>query len=422
MKRYTTYKDSGVQWLGEIPSHWEKWKVKHLFHIGRGRVIAQTELTEAGYPVYSSQTLNNGCLGLIPTYDYDCTQLTWTTDGVNAGTVFLREGKHNCTNVCGTLLPKKNDNDIHFLKYALGLTAFFHKRKDTNGYKIMNNEMAEITLFLPPLPEQQAIAAYLDTQTANLDTAIAQQQQLISLLQERKQIIINHAVTRGLDNNVALKNSGVDWIGEMPEHWKVCKTLFCLSMPITDGPHTTPQIFDEGIPFVSAEAVSAGNGKIDFSHVRGYISESFYNECCKKYIPAVDDIYMIKSGATTGRIAIVDTERKFTIWSPLAVFRVNKEILLSKYLFYYLKSSKYQKQIELNWSYGTQQNIGMRTLEKIKVVYPPKAEQHSIVEYLDERCFKIDIAIESIKQQIALLQERKQIIINEVVTGKVKIM
>ena len=92
-------KDSGIEWIGEIPQEWDIVRVKHIFNIGRGRVIAQYELEEAGFPVYSSQTQNDGCLGYISTFDYDCSQLTWTTDGANAGTVFLRDGKHNCTNV-----------------------------------------------------------------------------------------------------------------------------------------------------------------------------------------------------------------------------------------------------------------------------------------------------------------------------------
>lgn len=142
-------KDSGVDWIGKIPQKWKLVRVKHLFSLGRGRVIAKTELDENGlYPVYSSQTKNQGILGYINTYDFDKRQLTWTTDGANAGTVFLRDGKYNCTNVCGTLLPKLDNFSLRYMKYALEYIAIFHKRADTNGYKIMNNEMAEIKQFI----------------------------------------------------------------------------------------------------------------------------------------------------------------------------------------------------------------------------------------------------------------------------------
>ena len=197
-----------------------------------------------------------------------------------------------------------------------------------------------------------------------------------------------------------MKNSGIPYIGEIPSHWRITKTLHCLSMPITDGPHTTPELYDSGVPFISAEAVSCGNGKIDFSHMRGYISEDFYEECCKKYVPQIDDIYMIKSGATTGRVAIVDTDRIFTIWSPLAAFRANRKRVFPKFLFYALQSDSYQKQVELGWTYGTQQNIGMRTLETLKVCLPPLDEQVTIVAYLDRQFSVIDSIIDEAKASI----------------------
>ena len=192
-----------------------------------------------------------------------------------------------------------------------------------------------------------------------------------------------------------MKDSGIEWIGEIPENWSVGKTLYGLSMPITDGPHETPELYEEGIPFVSAEAVSNGNGKIDFEHIRGYISKEYYDECCKKYTPAINDIYMIKSGATTGKIALVDTKEIFTIWSPLAVFRCNKNKCYYKYLYYVLQSDCYQKQIENGWSFGTQQNIGMRTLEKLLICYPEIQEQARIADYLDKKCAEIDAIIDA---------------------------
>lgn len=206
-----------------------------------------------------------------------------------------------------------------------------------------------------------------------------------------------------------MKDSGVEWIGEIPEDWNVGKTLYALSMPITDGPHETPELFDEGIPFISAEAVSCGNGHIDFEHIRGFISQEFYEECCKKYIPQINDIYMIKSGATTGKVAKVETQKLFTIWSPLAVFRVEPQRCYYEYLYYFIQSDAYQKQIENKWTYGTQQNIGMRTLEKLMICFPSITQQKLIADYLDSKCSKIDEIIEKLK-------EYKISIITEVVT------
>lgn len=130
---------------------------------------------------------------------------------------------------------------------------------------------------------------------------------------------------------------------------------------------------------------------------------------------------MIKSGATTGKVAIVDTDKKFTIWSPLAVFRVNKKKVLPYFLYYSLQSRYYQLQVQDKWSFGTQQNIGMRMLEKLILCYPSIEEQAKIVEFIKKNVDNFDSAISNCQRQIALLQERKQIIINEVVTGKVKV-
>ena len=216
-----------------------------------------------------------------------------------------------------------------------------------------------------------------------------------------------------------MKDSGVEWIGEIPADWNVGKTLYALSMPITDGPHETPELFEEGIPFVSAEAVSCGNGHLDFEHIRGFISQDFYDECCKKYIPEMHDIYMIKSGATTGKVAKVETEKLFTIWSPLAVFRTNPKKCFYEYLYYFIQSDAYQKQIENKWTYGTQQNIGMRTLEKLMICFPSIDQQMNIADYLDVKCSKIDEIIEKQLSIIEKLKEYKLSIITEAVTSEI---
>ena len=130
---------------------------------------------------------------------------------------------------------------------------------------------------------------------------------------------------------------------------------------------------------------------------------------------------MIKSGATTGRIAMVKTDEVFTIWSPLAVFRADNKRITPQFLFYALMSDYYQRQVQLNWSYGTQQNIGMRTLEKLKIALPPIDEQEKIVTEIVNRTQSLNEAIKKAKKQIDLLREYKQSLITEIVTGKQKI-
>jgi type I restriction enzyme S subunit len=147
------------------------------------------------YPIYSSQTKDRGIMGYVNTYDFDVTQLTWTTDGANAGTVFLREGRHNCTNVCGTLQPKTKEFDMHFAEYAIGYVSFFNKRPDTNGYKIMNNEMANILFAVPPIEEQINISTFLNTITIQFNKFIIQKERLILELESYKKSLIYEVVT-----------------------------------------------------------------------------------------------------------------------------------------------------------------------------------------------------------------------------------
>ena len=190
------FKDSDINYINDIPEHWKIERIKDLFYIGRGRVIGQELLVEHGkYPVYSSQTENNGCLGFIETYDFDNDLLTWTTDGANAGTVFRRSGKFNCTNVCGTLIPKRRNLDLDYVVYALQESATHNKRIDTNGAKIMNNEMAVINIAFPPLKEQTKIANYLDNKTQTIDKIVSNINTQIQTLKELRKTLINDAVT-----------------------------------------------------------------------------------------------------------------------------------------------------------------------------------------------------------------------------------
>jgi type I restriction enzyme S subunit len=203
-------------------------------------------------------------------------------------------------------------------------------------------------------------------------------------------------------------------LAEVPSYWKITSIKHILQIPITDGPHTTPRLYDEGIPFISAEAIK--NGKIDFDKKRGYISLDDYTFFSNKYVPKKNDIYMVKSGATTGNIAIVETDEIFTIWSPLAVFRANKNKVQPIFLLYYLGSSNLRYLVELNWSYGTQQNIGMGVLSDLPICYPSLIEQTKISNYLDYKTSLVDNLITKKEQLIEKLKEQRQAIINEAVT------
>ncbi len=210
------------------------------------------------------------------------------------------------------------------------------------------------------------------------------------------------------------KISNAKYFNVQPNQWTRVKLKHVLKSPITDGPHETPELIDDGIPFVSAEAIKSL--RVNFNLKRGYISRSDHERFCKKCKPQRGDILLVKSGATTGNIALVDTDEEFSVWSPLALIRSDPAIVLNTYLFQYLQSSEFRCQVELFWNYGTQQNIGMEVLGNQYVVYPPIPIQHAIVAYLNRKTVQIDRIIAYKETLIELLKETRQSIISEAVT------
>ena len=445
-RRYEKMRDSGVAWIGMVPENATIVRLKHL-----------TAYIESGTSVNAGQSpAQNSAFGILKT---SCVSKFVFSPGENKSVNLDEYNRVHCpvchntiivsrmntpdlVGACGYVdrdylnlfLPDrlwqvhfKTSVNVKYLWYYLQSCAVrqYYASLATGTSSSMQNISQQQFLNVPVVlfPDTFAfqIVAFLDNKCQQIDALIAEAKASIEEYKAWKASIIYEAVTKGLDPQAEMKDSGVEWIGEIPEEWYVCKTLFVLQMPITDGPHTTPELYAAGVPFVSAEAVSCGNGRIDFNHIRGYISEGFYQECCKKYIPQKDDIYMIKSGATTGKVAIVDVDTKFTIWSPLAAFRVNPKKVLPRYLFYFLQSPAYQKQVELGWSFGTQQNIGMRTLEKLKICVPPLSVQQEIIRYLDEKSKKLDAIIKEKTDLISDLESYKKSLIYEVVTGKRKV-
>lgn len=400
-------KDSGIEWIGEIPKNWDLPKVKQLFYIGRGRVISQLDLEDSGYPVYSSQTKNNGCLGYIKTYDFDRSQLTWTTDGANAGTVFLREGKHNCTNVCGTLMPKTENNNLVFLKFALEYIATFHKRADINGYKIMNNEMAEIRVILPPLEEQRKIAEFLDEKCSHIDSVLDKTKASIEEYKKLKQAVITQAVTKGIRPNRPMKDSKSVWFTQIPIDWemKKIKYLFSIKKDIAgkEG-YTVLSITQKGIK------------PKDLTKNEGQLAENYSNY----QLVSIGDFAMNHMDLLTGW---VDISKYEGVTSPdYRVFTLrHKENSSSRYYLYLLQMC-YSNKIFYGLGQGVS-GLGRWRLQADKflnffISEPSYTEQEEIADYLNIKYAEIDKLIEKKEQLISELETYKKSLIYEYVTGK----
>ena len=429
-KQYPSYKNSGVEWLGDVPEHWQQKPIWSLFK----RVKRTNFPTEHLLSVYRDY-------GVIPkdsrddnhnraSEDLTPYQLVCVNDLVInkmkawQGSIAISELKGIVSPAYYIYQPKTEyySKYIHFLirsAYYIQSYKNYSKGIRVNQWDLEHEAFTHIDLLLPSLEEQQKIVAFLNTETARIDNLIAKQEKLIKLLEEQRKSVISHAVTKGLNPNAPMKDSGVEWLGEVPEHWMIPSSKYLLEIPITDGPHETPNFVDGGIPFISAEAIS--KGKIDFDKKRGYITPELNAIYSKKYSPKIEDIYMVKSGATTGKVAMVETSDEFNIWSPLAVFRCNKNKVLPKFLLAVFNSSHFYDALVLNWSYGTQQNIGMGVLSNIEIPCPPLKEQAEIIQHLDAQNTKFDKLIGTQSALIEKLKEYRSSIISHAVTGKIDV-
>ena len=202
--------------------------------------------------------------------------------------------------------------------------------------------------------------------------------------------------------------------GKIPTHWKKLALKRLVSVPITDGPHETPEFVAEGVPFVSAESV--WDGTIHMESMRGFISAETHAIYSKKYRPQRDDVLIVKSGSTTGKIAFVNFDTLFNIWSPLAAIRCSPKRAISKFIFYSLTSSYFQDLIRVSWSFGTQPNIGMEVIENLAVFVPPVSEQQHIADFLDRKTAEVDALITKKRALIEKLKEKRSSLISRTVT------
>ena len=350
-------------------------------------------------------------MGYIPTFDYEGEALTWTTDGANAGTVFYRNGKFNCTNVCGVLQLKDNSSFIKYMLYSVGFSAFNCRRADTNGYKIMSNEMAEIQITVPPRYDQQKIAEFLDKKCCEVDEMIALQEQIIEELKAYKQSVITEAVTKGLNPNAPMRDSGVEWIGQIPEHWKIeqFRRLFDIK-----------KIIANELGYDVLSVTQGGLKAKDLSTNEGQMALDY----SKYQLVGVDDYVMNHMDLLTG---FVDCSKQIGVTSPdYRVFKAKQKSDISLPFFLRIFQTCYKLRIFYHLGQGVsgmgRWRLPAEQLKLFSLPIPPLAEQQAIANYLDKKCGEIDELISIKQQKIESLKEYKKSIIYEYVTGKKEVV
>jgi len=432
-------KESGVDWIGQIPEEWEVVRLQDVGDYKKGpfgsaiTIDMFIEKSPGSYKVYEQKNAIRGNCEIgeayIPKSVYNNLKnfSVYPLDIIVscAGTIgkcyiLPEDCEQGIINQALMRVRVNKSFNLEYFLYIFDIVLSYAAIKYSNGSAIKNippfNVLNKLRVTLPSNIEQLQIVNYLDKKTALLDKAKALLEEQIQKLKDYRASLIYETVTKGLDQTVPMKDSGIDWIGQVPQGWGVKPIKHVVATPVTDGPHETPLLCETGIPFLSAEAVK--NGVLDFNYKRGYISLQDHERFKKKISPKKDDIFIVKSGATTGNVGIVNTDEIFDIWSPLALIRCKKSLAVQKYIYYYLISNIFKAQVEFNWSFGTQQNIGMGIIENIKLILPPLSEQTKISDLLDKKTYQIDQLIQIKNKQIDNINKQRQTLIYDFVTGK----
>ncbi len=440
--RYPEYRDSGVEWLGAVPAHWEHWKLSHAFgSIGSGTTPPSSE----------GEWYENGDVPWITTGELRETLITETAKRVTADAMkrftSLRVhpagslavamygatigrlgilGVDATTNQACCVLSMPRHLDVRFVFYWL--SGFKRELIDlyaTGGGQPNINQDTIAGLCIPaPLPsEQRPIAAFLDRETAKIDALVAEQEKLIALLKEKRQAVISHAVTKGLDPTVPMKDSGVEWLGAVPAHWEVC-SIRRIVTAIEQG--WSPECFAR-----PAEDEEWGVLKA------GCLNRGVYDQADNKALPAelaampqyevqVGDVLMSRASGSpelVGSTALVTSTREKLMLSD-KIFRLRFDQRIEpKYFVAALNSRPLRSQIEqaLSGGNGLANNLPQASLREFFLAVPPKKEQLAVCAHVETELAKSAALTTEAQRAIDLLQERRTALISAAVTGKIDV-
>ncbi|WP_455455737.1 restriction endonuclease subunit S [Streptococcus salivarius] len=427
----TRMKESGVDWIGQIPEEWEVIKFKYLGDVKQGLTYSPSDIVDKdeGILVLRSGNIQNGVL--------DFTNNVYVKTKV-AESIVLRKNDILITarNGSSALIGKNAiiDTDIKatfgaFMmifrtnKSLIAKFAFYLMNISFNFYRTffttstVNQLTAAIfngiEVPLPSISEQQKIADFLDKKTAQLDKAKALLEEQIQKLKDYSASLIYETVTKGLDKTVPMKDSGIDWIGQVPEGWGVSKLKNLLK--IKDGTHDTPSYVDSGIPLITTKNINSFSNYIDFSTAKN-ISYKDYILINRRSDVEYGDILMPMIGTVGGAVQVT-TKNSFSI-KNVALFKAGFDLIMSKYLYYQLNSALVNNQLEFLMSGGVQSFVSISILEQLQIINPSDKDKKKIVRFLDKKTQKINKLIQIKNQQIENIDKQRQTLIYDYVTGK----
>ncbi len=426
-QKYTEYQDSGLEWLGDLPNHWEIKKLVWFFSAEKGKngqllTKEYCGLNTGEFPVYSGQTENNGIMGSINSYEFDVGDngvLFSTTVGAKAMTLSYLQGKFSLSQNCMIIKPRKNNINTRFYYYHC--QPLFAKERalipEHMQASFRVEDLYSYRISLPPIIEQVQIANFLDYETAKIDSLIEKQQQLIELLKEKRQAVISHAVTKGLNPNVMMKDSGVEWLGQVPEHWGITKLKWKALTTSGSTPTTSKYelYYENGnIPWIRTTDLNNS----DLYETPISITSKAVNDTACSILPINSILIAMYGGAgSIGKHALLKFESTINqaVCAVLPSKYFNSDYLHRFYEFY--------RPFWMIGAMGTRKdpNIGQDHIKEATVLLPPLEEQEKIAKYILDIQIAYDNLTNRAEAAIQLMQERRTALISTAVTGKIDV-
>ncbi len=442
MKNYRSYKHSGVEWIGEIPESWGITKIKYSKKDSKdsfidGDWIESRDLSDVGIRYITSGNIGEGKYkeqgsGYISEDTFNELNCTEIFEGdLLISRLFLPIGRScilpNLNNrvvtcVDNVVLRPKETFNKYYLNYQFNSIRYSEFTelisRGVTLTRISRGMLGNNSIVVPPLLEQNQIVQFLDEKTEVIDKLISTKERKITLLKEQRTSLINQVVTKGLNPNVKMKDSGVIWIGDIPENWKVSKLGF-YTTKIGSGstPKGGSEIYpDSGIPFIRSQNVHFYGLRLDdvsFIDIDTHIS-------MKGSKVIKNDVLLNITGGSIGRCCIVDVEGEMNVNQHVSIIRTTFE-LLNFFLNYILSSDLGQSQVLFNLTGGNREGLTIDGIRNFRITLPPINEQKQIVEYLDSKTNEIDDLVSLEQRKIDTLKEYRQSLVSEVVTGKIKV-
>ncbi|MEN0037596.1 MAG: restriction endonuclease subunit S [Cellvibrio sp.] len=436
---YPEYKDSGVKWLGEVPSHWTLCRIKDIAMINASKSEVRSLPADSLVSFLPMESIGEkGELDTSRTKFLSevLTGYTYVANGdlmIAKITPCFENGKGAIANdlVNGVgfatteVIPIRpvTKSDAKFLFYLLNCDPFKFMAESSmygaGGQKrVADSFVAEYHLTFPSKDERNRIANFLDHETAKIDTLIEQQQQLIQLLKEKRQAVISHAVTKGLNPNAPMKGSGVEWLGEVPEHWETLP-ISKISTKITNGyvGPTRDILVNEGVSYIQATHIKKGAVNFDGEY---YVTKE-WSEKNSKSILKKGDVLIVQTGAGAGDVGLVSEHEEGFNCHALIIVQCNPNMMLGEFLSNVLSSSYGYAVLYSIRTGGMHPHLNCGEVKYVRVPVPPFTEAIEINAHIQDMKSKFSKLIDVAENKIEILKERRTALISAAVTGKIDV-